>query len=636
MTDPSARKAVDTLLAGAESPEQARAMLQALENTPQELRGSMATVLSEMKPGQATELLKQTVNGKPITEALGATLKTLPKESQEALGRVLKAVNPGDAASMLKFTQHLDGDMLKGALTNMDLALESLPAGAAKNLGKIFSSVDGMMSKMGVPITAKTAGKVLKGVGKMVPALGTAASAYATAESGMIAADSSLPPEIRFLGGMGVGLNGVDTALGVAELFGVGNVGLPANLALGAAELGLDLYTGHQIDQFRADPENWKASETLNAVVAGGAVLGGPTGMLALATTFGMEGAEDKLMDLGKVTGKAGISLAEKTGVFAADAVGGGMKMTAGGIDMLAEVIRDPGKLGDFAQAMGQGLDQFRQSAIGALGSAAQMAGQLGEQALEKLQQTGSWLVGQGKEGLETLKWMASPENWDTMGQIARDGIGDVIAKGGELGKAALKGLKDMGERGLEIGRHAIEGLKNAGAQGLEMLQNAYSEFRDNPVEAFQKLGSQAVDGITSIAKKGGELGRQAVNSLVDFVKAQPEKAKEALAAVQDLVRQGGDAAKNVLNRLGTNLSEGGKAIVDSLRNLGDAGQEALQNIADAGGELASYAGDALHDMGVRTVKHVKKVRDSYRSGRIVPPWHPDAVWWFGSNPFAG
>jgi hypothetical protein len=513
---------------------------------------------------------------------------------------VLGNLSREQGADLLRIAQHLEGRELTEALGTIDGAVANLARhapGMLDHVGRMFTAMNQMVGRMGLQMTGQVAGRILRGVGAMLPAVGTAFSAYDMARMARVAADGTLPAELRFLGGAGVALNGLDTALGVSEMFGIGNVGLPANLALGAAALGLDLYTHHQIDQFRANPNGWQPSRGLNAFVAGTALAMGPTGAALLVGTFGASGAQEKMIDLGAVGGELAIDAARLGGVATADGVGGTMRFTARGIDAMADMIRHPERFGEAMQRLGIGAQQFARNALGALGDAAQYAGELGQRAGRALGQAGSWLAQRGAEGLETLRWMASPENWPAMGEAAQRGMTELIRRGGELGRAALDGLADLGERGVQMGRHAIASLQNAGEQGLEMLNHAYRRFRENPAQAFRELGNAAIDGISDLARRGGELGQRAVRSLIDWVDDQPRLAQRAVTALRDLATRGGVAIEEIANAWGRNLSEGGRAVLASLENLGDAGVEALGRLGARGGQLAMEAAGSLGRM---------------------------------------
>ncbi|MCA9793939.1 MAG: hypothetical protein KC910_19150, partial [Candidatus Eremiobacteraeota bacterium] len=354
-------------------------------------------------------------------------------------------------------------------------------------------------------------------------------------------------------------------------------------------------------------PSNWKAPKSLNALIAGSSLALGPTGMALMMGTFGPSKAQDMMGDLMQVGSESAIKAAKMGGMVSADLTGRQLKLTAAGINGLADMIRNPEKFGQAMKNLGLGVQQFQQNTIAALGQAVEFGGEMADLAKEKLGQVGGWLADQGQQGYETLKWMANPENWDTMGAAAKQGISDMISRGGELADQALEGLKSMGTRGLEIGHQVIGDLQKAGVKGLEMLDHTYRKFAEDPNKAMRDLGNAAIDGIQNLAAKGGELGRQAVNNLIDFVNEQPEKAVRAMAALGDLAKQGGEAVQEMAKAWGKNLSEGGKAFLDSLENLGDAGTEALGKLALAGGQMANQAATRMVNLAQRGVQSARQ-----------------------------
>ncbi len=594
--NPALRQDVSGLLKNAKTPEEARRIMGALENVPEATRGAMAKTLGELSGPDLNRFLGGTIGDRPAAEVLGKVMQNLPAQSQEAMGRLMKTFGPEHASDFLKLAQHVDGKMLKTTMDTLDTAMRNLDPKLVGEAGKLFGAMDNVISEMGIPLTKKVAGRALRGIGAMLPVAGTAFAGYDMVRMGRVAADGSLPPELRYLGGVGVALNGLDAGLGIAEMIpGVAGVGLPANLALGASALGLDLYTHHLVDQYKANPGDWKASRGLNAFIAGTSLAMGPTGAAMLVGTFGPTGAQEKMLDLGEVGGEAAIKAARMGGVISADATGRGMKFTAQGIDALADVIRNPEKFGkEFGLAMhrmGVGAQKLGRNAITALNQAAGYAGELGQRAVHKLGQAGDWLASRGQEGLQTLQWMFN--NPGEASKIAQQKIHGIIQAGGALGRQAWDGLMNAGERGLQAARHAVDAMGRAGQRGLDMLNYAMQ----NPGQAAGQVRDWAVNGIQNLAQKGGELGRRAVNNLIDFVNAQPQMAERAVGALRDLARQGGDALQEIGRAWGKNLTEGGRAVMASLENLGDAGVEALGRLGRYGGQLAVQSAQSLGRM---------------------------------------
>lgn len=623
--------AINRALGQAQGPEDARRVLDALEAADPASRRAMAEALGQMSPEGLGRFMNQTVGDDAAGAVLGRMMHAMPEEGRDALGRVVGALSPEHAADFMKFGQHLDGRTLSEAVGTLDTALTNLGRIAPEmvdDVGKMFGAMDSMVTRLGVPMSRQVAGRVMRGIGAMLPAVGAGFSGYETIRMGRIAADSSLPAELRYLGGLGVGLNATDTGLAVAEMFGVGNVGLPAGLALGATAIGLDLYTHHQIDQFRANPDEWAPSQSLNAFIAGSSLAMGPAGAAMLVGAFGPTGAEEKILDLGHVGGKLGIETARLGGLVAADATGQGLKLSARGIDALADTIRNPEQIGPALRRLGISTQQATQNAIGALGRTVDAAGALGGHAQRALGRTADWLATQGQQGLDTLEWM-----WNHPGQttnIAQDRLVAIAERGDALARQAWDGLVAAGDRGLEAAHQAMLGMQTAGQQGLDMLEYAYR----NPGQAADRVQQWAVDGIHNVAQQGGEMTRQAVRSLVDFVEAQPRMATKALDALTDLAQRGGTALDELGQAWSKNLTEGGQAVLRSLENLGDAGAEALGRLGRYGGTLATNAADALGRLVDRGYREAGAALG--RMADAVSPAHLRKVWdnmsWSGAR----
>ena len=370
--------------------------------------------------------------------------------------------------------------------------------------GKMFTAVSDVARKLGVPLTGDMAKHALKGMGKMLgkwtPAVGAGFAAYDMAVMGQIAANRDLPPEIRYLGGLGVALNGVDAGLGVAEMFGVGNIGLPANLALGASSLGLDLYTHHLINQHKAG--NFKSSPQLDALIAGSALSMGPAGMALMLGNFGAAGTQRKLFNAGKVGSNFALDSAVRTGLVTADATGKGLKLTAKGIDGLADVIRHPEKFGQALNAAGLKVQDVGRNAIAALGDATRYAGELGGHARKALGDTANWLGQQGQQGLDTLKWMA--RNPGTVAGVARairwrTSRGGVASSRAKPGMASLRSVRTV----LAAGQQLARDLQKQGARGVEMLKY----MARNPGQAAGQIRDAAMQGMHDMAMGTGARG---------------------------------------------------------------------------------------------------------------------------------
>lgn len=255
------------------------------------------------------------------------------------------------------------------SIKDIGKALDSLGVSKALGLGegstarKLFDDVAGALhgvaGKLGATVGPELLEKAGKALGKVIPALGGVLSGIDAVRMGRIAADGDLPPEIRYFAGMGAALNGADSVLAVTEAFGVGNIGLPANLALGVAEFGLDV----AVDKMMQDHKNgtFKASDEMHALIGVSALAQGPVGLANLTTTFGLGGSIDVMKDTvavgGKYAAQAGQALldfAKERGEEAVREVGEFLHGLPGHIqDKLGDVI---GGVGDFLGDVGSGV----------------------------------------------------------------------------------------------------------------------------------------------------------------------------------------------------------------------------------------------------------------------------------------
>src|SRR5690606_35762996 len=87
-----------------------------------------------------------------------------------------------------------------------------------------------------------------------------------------------------------------------------------------------------------------------------------------------------------------------------------------------------------------------------------------------------------GEKGVELLVWAA--QNPGEAAAAAKEAIGDLLAKGGEIAKQTWDTIRGLGEKGLELAQDAIEGLKDLGGKAVETLKYV----AENPGEAAEKV----------------------------------------------------------------------------------------------------------------------------------------------------
>lgn len=559
------------VLKNAKDPETAKALLSTLEKAAPAEREALAATLKAVEPEKLGRLLAQNIGDRPAAEVLGKVLKSLPEESRATLGKMLSHLEPEAASTLLKIAEHADGKLLGTALSGLEKATAHDP----QLVGKGLQVMEEMVGKMGLKMTGEVAGKVLHGLVKILPIAGAAAAGYSTYEMGKIALDGSLPPEIRFLGGVGAALNGTDAALMVAEAFGVGAPGIPVSIALGVGELGLDLYVTHLMDLHKEG--KFKSSPELDAIIAGSGLAMGPSGVAMMVGMFGGSETERKMINLGRVGSKLAVDAAVKGGMLGADVTGGQLKMTAKGIDTMADMIRNPEKYAEAAKQLGLKAVDLGKKGLDGLIDLSNKAGELGKQAVTALGDTATYLKGKGFEGLETLKWMS--QNPGAAARIAKDKMVELAVAGGALGKKAYDGLVELGKDGVESVKTLVGELQKKGAEAVETLKY----IAQNPGAAGEQAIKWAVSGMRNLVDQGGEAAKKAVRGLMDFANEQGKIGQEAVEALVDAMRYAKNADWSALaDAWGRNLTEGGKAVMRSLANLGDAGAEAFGTMSRA------------------------------------------------------
>lgn len=261
--------------------------------------------------------------------------------------------------------------------------------------------------------------------------------------------------------------------------------------------------------------------------------------------------------------------------------------------DMASEALR----LGTEA---GKKIVQGAMNALDAAQNALQAAGEAGLQALENAKKAIDGVIDNaikaGEKGLETLAWIATHPG--EAARIAKQGLSDLIAKGGELAQKAWNKVIAQGKQAVDAAMDIAHKLRDAGKAGVEMLQYIVN----NPGEALDKVRQAALDGLQEIAKGVGEAAEQAVDAVTTLVDSG---IKEAQKTAQHLLTEGGAAAQRIIDTWGKELSEGGKAVIDGLKDLGDAGAEALGKMADAGVKAAQDIYNTLKGDGVPFVPFI-------------------------------
>jgi hypothetical protein len=213
------------------------------------------------------------------------------------------------------------------SIRDIGRALDDLGVSRALGLGEgstarrafddVARAMEDVAGKLGARIGPELLQSAAKALGKALPALGGVISGVDTARMAGIAADQSLPGEIRYIAGLGAGINGADTVLAVTEAFGIGNIGLPANLALGVGGFAADIAVTQMKQQH--EDGNFNPSDELRALIGVSAVATAPLGLANLTNAFGINGSIDVLKDTIKVGGEYAGRAAEALFEFVKD-----------------------------------------------------------------------------------------------------------------------------------------------------------------------------------------------------------------------------------------------------------------------------------------------------------------------------
>jgi hypothetical protein len=426
----------------------------------------------EVKPVQAQEALgkaesellekarKMGVSGENL-EKLKEMARKLGKEGIDGLSQFLDKV--GRNAVNLAIESF--DEMMKSALQVVSLAqfkAAVLTDASLQMLSEAIQGVSKVLKELGVSAATKIAPKVGAGLLKMIPALGAAVSGYDTVKMGKIAVTGSWgdvtykDPNVRAMALLGATINGGDTALAVAEAFGVGNIGVAASIAMAVVSIGIEI----AVDHYNKNPMPAEIAQKL----------------------------------------RRGSALAALGGAITAPISGGG------GLPLTAAIVKIYGAetLAKELKAMGtEGFEALKQLAgMGKEGAAAALA-VFKELALEG-----------GALGLRAL------DELQKMGKAGAEALADIIMAGGTQAKWALEKLRNMGSLGQEALKAMMQELWNQGEKGLEVLVELYNQSGLNELQAFvmEKLqtawdNSSLSNGYAGIRTLASEMLAQAEKS---------------------------------------------------------------------------------------------------------------------------
>lgn len=560
-------------------------------------------------------VLAKALSDPKTAESLGKLASKLDDDSAKIIGKLAKDLDGEALGIMLKLADSTGADALKTGIKAMAPVLEK---GGSKLVGQGLKLLDKMLGKMGVKLTEEVAGKVFKNLAKAIPVAGVIPNAIDATKYAQEAIDlRDKNKDLGFFAVVGANLNVLDAAVGTAlDFTGVGVAAdVAVGLGFGVAELALDVAFDAEKAKMLEDPANYKAPDWMKAVNLAAAAAMGPQGMVQLAAYYGPEGAAE-LTQWGIEKGaKGAVELAKFAGVSQAEAAGAGLKLTAGFIHGMADVIRNPSKYGK----------AVAEKARDAYNAVIEKGGQLAEEAKKVIGNVVDEAKKLGQKGLETLKFIA--ENPGESAKIALNGIKDLINSGVDLATKAGQELWKKGVETLETLQAGWENLKGAAKEKAKELIEGAGKALGAAVDKAVELGEKGLEALTWVATHPGEAADKAKKALTDVLAKGGEMAKKAWETLKttakELGQKGLELAESTIKSL---VDAGGKA-VETLKyiaeNPGEAAKQVrdwvgqtLSNAVRKGGEMAKDAAVAIKDFVDRRVDWAKGfARDLLKDG---------------------
>lgn len=569
-----------------ETPEAAHALLKSVAGmTDDAAKKALLDAVGAMAPGVADKLLVQTIDGKTGTEILTGLVTKLDAGGRTALTQLLGSLDARGMKVFLQLVDKLPADKLSKLMPIL-----AKNGGVANSFLKL---VDSVLTRRGIQLTEKLALRIFGAIAKAIPVVGAVPNAVDIYDLSKVYGDKSIPPEIRYLAGVGIKVNGVDAILAIAEPF-IDEFGVPilASLGMAGLELVIGIAVDTEVEKARTQGSNYVAPDWLKTADVAAALASGPQGMVELYNTLGAEKFEDAVQTAIRAGGEAAIKVAQWLGTAEAQNLRLSAHVVAQGLHLLADVIRNPGKYGDAAEAMAK-------QAIATLVNLAKDATALGKAALTELKLVVGDLKKLGVRGLETLKWIA--QNPGQAAGIAKDALVDLVAQGLDVGKAAYDTLVSLGADGIDLAKKAVRALIAAGKNVPEMLNYIMGKGGDFAKAAYQellKIGPAAKDAVIGLVKSlaaggehavemlkyiienpgqfGDDVRKAVVGALADIVRHAEASAKAAVDALVHLVKEGIPGAKDILVEL---AKEGGKMAGYIAEQLGSAVVDGAKDI---------------------------------------------------------
>ena len=568
--DPELKEELTKVLRGLDSPAGASQLLETLSKADPKVAKELLGALGGLEHGALNQILTSTLGDKPAPKALANLLTALPSHQRAGFGKVIKDFTPEMLNSFMKLASKSDAK-------TVGRVLDILSTVDSKTVGKGLALTEKLVTKLGLTVSGEVATKLLKGLTKMVPLVGAAPAAYDFYNLGAKALDPKFPPELRFLAGVGAGLNGADAVMGVIEALGFTNVEAPVQIALGVAEVGLDLVLMRETERFEAlakEKKPYVAPKWLDALVVG-AALSNPAGVPAMISLFGVEGSQRKIQNTAYEGGKLTIELLKGQGLLEADMVGASLKLTGDSLHLLADIVRNPEKYGE-------GMKNLGKAAFDKLLDVAKAHNELTNQAWDTIKGLAKDLKAQGAKGFEKLTWIA--QHPGEAATIAADAMSDMM-------KTALRAGNEKLFTALTA---TLKGL-NSGGQAILDVTSEVLNYTGKLMQEGGSMAKRAMDGLGWMMRNPGTVANKAKDKLIQIASSTGTYAKQAF---EELYQSG----KFLQNQLKQNVNQAYEGVREALDQMARKGQAGVELIAWAAKNPVT-AGTYVMNKAVETLK---------------------------------
>lgn len=530
----------------------------------------------------------------------------LSEDAQRGLRRMLSE-SPEHAENVARVLREMGTESASSLDNILKIAAEMEPARAlnmvvGEGMGARFmrgvADMVPLMQKYGMRV-ADIVPRLGTALGKAIPAAGALVSAYDTVRMADIALTGSHggrqynDPDVRALALLGSATNGLDTALGIAEAFGVGNVAFPVQLGLAGASMAIDLMVEYFNDNPEAMPEGMRKAIRYGAAATAVAAPfamppAGVAATVAIANIYGADGVVDIMNDMTRDLGEGALQGADYLTRLHSQALDQDLANIAGGMRGMADVIRNPER---YAAMLGKEVSEVLSEATDWM---AARAGE-GVEAAREVYNTLADIAanpGQYAEAVRDRALQLGQQIGESVGHAA-EAAGEFIANAAQQGwmsiQAGYDALLNMGERGVTAAREFGSRMLQAGGEAARQFMAFASDVAQNPGQYAQLVA----DGIGNAIANGWQATTEAADHLMTLAGQGVEAAGEALS---NLVAAGGRAAERALTALANAPAQAREAIGRGLQSAMQAGRatmEMMQYVVNNPGEVAAAVGDA-------------------------------------------